>query len=38
MHESKWIVPLIDKCKFIGANNLDKKIFVNNISYLFIFL
>ena len=38
MDESKWIVPPSDNCKFTDANNLDKKIFVKNIRYLFIFL
>ena len=38
MDESKWIVPPSGNCKFTDANNLDKKIFVNNIRYLFIFL
>ena len=37
MDESKWILRLSDKC-IIDANVLDKKIFVNNKPYLFIFL
>ena len=35
MHESNWILRLNNKCKyFIDANNLDKKIFINNVPNL----
>ena len=35
MHESNWILRLNNKCKyFIDANNLEKKIFVNNVPNL----
>ena len=35
MHESNWILRLNNKCKdFIDANNLDKKIFINNVTNL----
>ena len=36
MHESNWILRLSNKRKIKNANNFDKKIFVSNITYLFI--